>query len=100
MSIDSSKRSFLKTTALASLCAAPAASALAKEYSPKIKWDETVDVLVIGFGGAGAVTAVTAHDQGKKVLIVEKMPAAGGNTAVSAGGFMCPDNIEKAYKYL
>lgn len=100
MSIDSSKRSFLKTTALASLCAAPAASALAKEYSPKIKWDETVDVLVIGFGGAGAVTAVTAHDQGKKVLIVEKMPAAGGNTAVSAGGFMCPDDIEKAYKYL
>ena len=98
--MDSSRRSFLKSTALASLCAAPVASALAREYAPQMKWDETTDVLVIGFGGAGAVTAVTAHDLGKKVLIVEKMPAAGGNTAVSAGGFMCPDDIEKAYKYL
>ena len=56
--------------------------------------------MVIGFGGSGAVTAITAHDQGKKVLIIEKMPVAGGNTAVSAGGFMLPDDIDKAYTYL
>ena len=100
MTICTSRRSFLKSTALAGLCAAPMASTLAREYSPQMHWDETTDVLVIGFGGSGAVTAVTAHDLGKKVLIIEKMPAAGGNTAVSAGGFMCPDDIEKAYKYL
>lgn len=100
MTVDSSKRVFLKGSVLVGLCAAPAASALAREYTSQMKWHEVTDVLVIGFGGAGAVTAVTAHDHGKKVLIVEKMPEAGGNTAVSAGGYMCPDDVEKAYKYL
>ena len=28
------------------------------------------------------------------------MPQPGGNTAVSAGGFMIPDDLEAAYKYL
>ena len=28
------------------------------------------------------------------------MPQPGGNTAVSAGGFMCPDDEAKAYEYL
>lgn len=98
--IDGKRRSLLKGASLAALFAVPAAEGIAREYTKDIKWHETTDVLVVGFGGAGAVTAVTAHDNGKKVLIVEKMPVAGGNTAVSAGGFMSPDDIEKAYTYL
>lgn len=94
------RRNLLKGASLATLCALPVAEGIAKEYSPDTRWDETTDVLVIGFGGSGAVTAITAHDQGKKVLIIEKMPVAGGNTAVSAGGFMVPDDIDKAYTYL
>jgi succinate dehydrogenase/fumarate reductase flavoprotein subunit len=43
------------------------------------------DVLVIGFGGAGAAIAVEAHDLGARVLIVEKTPTPGGNTKVSGG---------------
>lgn len=100
MTINQSRRSLLKAAPLAGLAALPAARATAKEFTLSLHWDETTDVLVIGFGGAGAVTAVTAADLGKKVLIVEKMPAPGGNTAVSAGGFMCPDDIGKALAYL
>ncbi|MDI6753690.1 MAG: FAD-dependent oxidoreductase, partial [Thermodesulfobacteriota bacterium] len=32
------------------------------------------DVVVIGWGSAGTAAAVTAHDQGASVLILEKMP--------------------------
>ena len=37
------------------------------------------DVLVIGFGGAGASAAIEAHDAGAQVIILEKMPQPGGN---------------------
>ena len=30
------------------------------------------DVVCIGYGGAGAAAAITAHDNGAKVLILEK----------------------------
>lgn len=94
------RRNLLKSASLAALCAVPMGEGIAREYTKNMHWDETTDVLVVGFGGSGAVTAITAHDHGKSVLIIEKMPVGGGNTAVSAGGFMVPDDIEKAYKYL
>ncbi|MDQ7909931.1 FAD-binding protein [Phytohabitans sp. ZYX-F-186] len=47
--------------------------------------DIVTDVLVVGFGGAGAAAAVEAHDRGADVLIVEKMPEGGGSTRESAG---------------
>ena len=37
-------------------------------------WDEETDVVVVGYGGAGAVTAITAHDAGVRVLILKKQP--------------------------
>ncbi|WP_289175612.1 FAD-dependent oxidoreductase, partial [uncultured Parasutterella sp.] len=44
------------------------------------------DVVVIGAGGAGLSAAVTAHDLGKKVIVLEKMAFVGGNTNRAAGG--------------
>jgi succinate dehydrogenase/fumarate reductase flavoprotein subunit len=64
------------------------------------KWDHDADVVCIGYGGAGATTAIAAHDAGAKVLILEKMPQGGGNTSVSAGGFVCPTDAEEAYTYM
>jgi len=37
-----------------------------------------VDVIVIGTGGAGLVAAMTAADEGAKVLQFEKLPKLGG----------------------
>ncbi len=37
-------------------------------------WDYEADVVVVGYGGAGAVTAITAADDGAKVIMLEKYP--------------------------
>jgi len=42
------------------------------------------DVVVVGYGSAGAAAAITAHDNGAKVIILEKMPVGGGNSRLSA----------------
>ena len=44
------------------------------------------DIVVIGAGGAGYSAAVTAHDVGAKVIVLEKMPITGGNTQIASGG--------------
>lgn len=62
--------------------------------------NKNTEVLIIGFGGAGAVAAITAHDAGAKVLIVEKMNKGGGNTNVSLGGFLNFKNFEQGLLYL
>lgn len=59
--------------------AAAATSALAA--------DAHCDVVVIGAGGSGLTSALSAAEAGAKVIVVEKMPFIGGNT-VLATGFM------------
>ncbi|WP_083461543.1 flavocytochrome c [Cellulosilyticum ruminicola] len=44
------------------------------------------DIVVIGAGGGGLSAAIEAHDAGANVIIVEKMPFVGGNTARATGG--------------
>lgn len=92
-----------RTLAKGFLTAAAAAfgsHAIAKEAIPYFKWEEETDVLIAGFGGAGAAAAIEAHDAGARVLILEKLEAGGGNTSVSAGGIMIPKNKEETYEYL
>lgn len=48
-------------------------------------FDVEVDVLVVGAGGAGLAAAISAHDQGATVAIVEKLERPGGNSALSTG---------------
>ena len=45
------------------------------------------DVIVAGYGGAGAAAAIAAHDAGARVLVLEKAPVGGGSTAESGGSF-------------
>lgn len=49
--------------------------------------DETLeaDVVVIGAGGAGLAAAISAEQNGAKVIVVEKMPKVGGNTILAGG---------------
>jgi fumarate reductase flavoprotein subunit len=47
---------------------------------------EQADVVVIGAGAAGMTAAITAHDAGAKVIVLEKQPITGGNSMLAAGG--------------
>lgn len=47
---------------------------------------QQADVVVIGAGGAGMAAAVEAHDDGAKVILLEKMAMVGGNTIRATGG--------------
>ncbi|MFC3395982.1 flavocytochrome c [Brenneria rubrifaciens] len=60
-------------------------SALALTFS-FVVYGETTDIVIIGAGGAGMSAAIEAHNQGAKVILLEKMPFAGGNTARAEAG--------------
>jgi flavocytochrome c len=49
------------------------------------RWDETVDVVVIGSGFAGLAAAIEAKNGGASVVILEKMKGYGGNSVISDG---------------
>ena len=52
------------------------------------KSEETVDadICIVGAGGAGMTAAIKATENGKKVVVLEMMPYAGGNTTKATGG--------------
>jgi ribulose 1,5-bisphosphate synthetase/thiazole synthase len=62
------------------------------EY-PRICSSSSYDVIVVGCGAAGASAAITAADQGKNVLVVDRYDG-GGSTRRSGGvvyfgGYVC-----------
>ena len=63
------------------------------------KWDYETDVLIVGYGAAGANAAIAAHDAGARVLILEKLEFPGGNSGVCAGAMMIPESIDEAIRY-
>jgi succinate dehydrogenase/fumarate reductase flavoprotein subunit len=65
-------------------------------------WDVEADVVVVGFGAAGMAAAVTAHELGAKVVILEKAPEGeeGGNTRVAGQGYLNTSSVDSAIAYL
>jgi 3-oxo-5alpha-steroid 4-dehydrogenase len=75
-------------------------------------WDEAADVVIVGYGGAGASAAIEARRHGVDVLVVERASGGGGATGIAGGhvymgggtpvqiacGF--EDTAEEMYKYL
>ncbi len=61
---------------------------------------ETFDVIVVGFGFAGAVAAIEAHDHGARVLLIEKMPDPGGISICAGGGLRYGTDAEAAFSYV
>ena len=47
---------------------------------------DSTDIVIVGAGAAGFAAAITAHDAGAKVIILEKQPITGGNSMLAAGG--------------
>jgi succinate dehydrogenase/fumarate reductase flavoprotein subunit len=62
-------------------------------------WQEKTDVVIVGFGGAGAAAAISAHDAGAAVIILEK-EVGGGNTRLATNAFLCPINNTSAKEHL
>lgn len=105
MKTSMTRRNFLKGTAAAAVTVASgslfAGSAVAESASG-IQWDAEYDVVVLGYGGAGANAAVAAYEKGAKVLLTDKAPAGleGGNTQASGQFVMATDDPDQLYTYL
>lgn len=65
-------------------------------------WDLEFDVVVVGFGAAGAAAALTGARAGARVLICEKQPAQRHtpSTRMSGGLVMCVNDPVAATSYL
>lgn len=86
------RRSFIKGAALSAIgltgagmlssCASTASGEESAAFDSYVSWNGEYDVVVIGFGGAGAVAAKTAAEEGASVLLLEKGAKGdeGGNT--------------------
>ncbi|WP_433502064.1 FAD-dependent oxidoreductase [Pseudonocardia halophobica] len=60
------------------------------------------DLVIVGFGGAGAAAAITAHDAGASVVVLEKQRAGAHtpSTRMSGGLVMAADSAADAAAYL
>ena len=54
-----------------------------KKAARELPKTSNYDVVVIGAGGAGFSAAITARNAGANVVLLEKMPAVGGNSLIS-----------------
>ncbi|UQF23179.1 flavocytochrome c [Vagococcus lutrae] len=68
------------------------ASKKVSNKSKKEPTEQTFDVVVVGSGGAGFSAAIEAKEAGKSVVLIEKMPAVGGNTLISGAEMNVPNN--------
>ena len=92
---DLSRRKFIKYGAgltIGGLAALSPISSQAQRCEPP-KWDETVDVIIIGsgFGGLSAAINLNRKNIGK-IVVLEKMQVFGGNSAINGGWFAVPKN--------
>ena len=69
----------------------------------RTRWHSEADVVVVGYGAAGAVAATTAHEGGAQVVILEKQEARTPlitTSFMSGGVFVCPSDIQEAVRYM
>lgn len=130
--VNTSRRTFLKVGALAGMGAVGVGmlggctpqqqsdtTGTGSAVPSEINWDGQFDVIVVGFGAAGASAAIAAAEEGAQVLIVDKAPEGheGGNSRYCAqlfvsindynqglehykalrGDFYTPDDVLEAY---
>ncbi len=66
------------------------------------RWDHEADIVVIGSGLSGLSTAITVHDLGAEVIILEKLrrEEEGGNSIVSGNLWWAPTSISEGIEYI
>lgn len=82
-----SRRGLIKTGLLGAASGIAAGVASSAMAAP-VKAESAYDVVVLGAGPAGLIAAITAHDLGAKVTVLEKMDRPAGN-AIFAIGSIC-----------
>jgi len=65
-----------------------------------MRFDETYDVVVAGFGLGGGIAAINAADAGAKTLLIEKSEAPGGLSICSYGAVRSARDRDGAFAYL
>lgn len=88
MSKQLSRRGLLKSGLFGTAAGLAAAGATTSAHAAEKKLDGAYDVIVLGAGPAGLITAITAHDLGAKVAVMEKRDRPDGN-AIYALGSVC-----------
>lgn len=63
-----------------------------KDVDKEEDQEYTTDVIVVGAGGAGMAATVTANQEGKEVIVLEKTTKMGGNTILSGGALNAVDD--------
>lgn len=92
------------------LCVTDVEEPLRLAWASDIDWDDEADLVVVGFGGAGASAALEGREQGAQVLVIDRFDG-GGATAYSGGIFYAgntriqreagvEDSAEEMFKYL
>src|SRR5579863_5011041 len=93
------------------LWASPVEAPLVIEDAEAQHWDESADLVVAGFGGAGVAAALQAAEQGVSVLALDRYEG-GGSSAANGGVFYAgggtrlqreagvSDTPEEMFKYL
>lgn len=73
------------------------------DFLKTVDWQGEYDVIVVGYGGAGAVTSIRAADEGAQVLLLEKSPKGeeGGNSRFALQAVLSIDekNLDKGIEY-
>lgn len=88
MSKQLSRRGLLKSGLFGTAAGLAAAGATTSAHATEKKLDGAYDAIVLGAGPAGLITAITAHDLGAKVAVMEKRDRPDGN-AIYALGSVC-----------
>lgn len=79
----------------------PVAAPLVLADAAAHAWSQTCEVLVIGFGAAGAAAAIAAQEGGAKVLLLDRYD--GGGASVKSGGVVyagggTPQQLKAGYQ--
>jgi len=71
-------------------------------FPKKARWDGEAEIIIIGYGLAGAVAAITAHDLGAGSILLEKQGADShcSCSSISMGIFLSPSDTRRATEYL
>ncbi len=88
-----SRRDFLKSSAVAgaAIGALSFGAGTAEAIPVPKKWDKTADVIIVGTGYSGLAAAMVSRQLGQNILLLEKMPVAGGNSVIAHGGANAAD---------